>query len=144
MNFFETDLLWMSLCVFMPSVFALALVFFPKGSEEAMRWTSLVGTAVTFVISMFVFIDYYQMLDRHPDKGVAAAAGIKRPDVERTSLIGRAQIAAERDEKNQEFLDKDQLARYPWIPRFAIDYYLGIDGISMALILLTTVLFFLS
>ena len=32
----------------------------------------------------------------------------------------------------------------PWIERFNIDYYLGVDGISMALILLTTVLFFLS
>src|ERR1700730_9029983 len=38
----------------------------------------------------------------------------------------------------------DMLARYPWISRFNIDYYLGIDGISMAMVLLTTVLFFLS
>ncbi len=34
--------------------------------------------------------------------------------------------------------------RYPWIPKFNIDYYLGVDGISMPLILLTTLLSFLS
>ena len=34
--------------------------------------------------------------------------------------------------------------RVPWISNFNIDYYLGIDGISMPLILLTTVLFVLS
>ena len=54
----ETDLIWMSLCIFLPSVFALGLLFFPKGTEEYMRWWSLVGTAVTFVFSSFVFIDY--------------------------------------------------------------------------------------
>ena len=32
----------------------------------------------------------------------------------------------------------------PWIPRFNIDYYLGVDGISMPLVLLTTVLCFLA
>src|SRR5207248_1001021 len=38
----------------------------------------------------------------------------------------------------------DYVARYPWIPRFNIDYFLGIDGISLALILLTCLLFVLS
>ena len=141
---FEYDLLMMSLCIFMPSVFALALIFFPKGSEEAMRWTTLVGTAVTFVISMFIFIDYHAMLDRHPDKTIAGAKGIKRPDVEVTSLAGRSKAADDRLEQHKDFFGTDQLARYPWINRFSIDYFVGVDGISMAMILLTTVLFFLS
>src|SRR5207244_6955039 len=38
----------------------------------------------------------------------------------------------------------DLVARYPWISRFNIDYFLGIDGISMPLILLTTALSFLA
>ena len=36
------------------------------------------------------------------------------------------------------------MARYAWITSFHIDYYLGVDGISMALVLLTTVLCFLA
>src|SRR5262249_35804372 len=39
---------------------------------------------------------------------------------------------------------KDWVSRYPWIERFRIDYYLGLDGISMPLILLTTLLSFLA
>ena len=45
----ESDLVWMSLCIFVPSLFALVLLFFPNGSEEYMRWWTLLGTAVTLV-----------------------------------------------------------------------------------------------
>ena len=139
----EYDLVIMSLCIFIPSVFALVLAGFPKGTEEYMRWWSLVGTAITFVLSAFIFIDYYQMLDGHPDKA-RAASGIQRAD-KSTTLVERADAAAKDEyEKHQAFDDKDLHARYPWISRFNIDYYLGIDGISMAMVLLTTVLFFLS
>ena len=34
--------------------------------------------------------------------------------------------------------------QYPWIPQFGISYHLGMDGISLFLVLLTTVLFSLS
>lgn len=139
----EYDLLMMSLCVFLPSVFALALVFFPKGTEDAMRWTALVGTAVTFVVSTWVFIDFHAMLGENNDP-LATAAGVLRANPTSTSLDARASAADKRDEDNRPKFDKDQVARYPWIPRFNIDYFIGIDGISMPLILLTTVLFVLS
>ena len=38
-----TDMLWMSAVIFMPTVFALLLLFVPKGKEEAMRWLALFG-----------------------------------------------------------------------------------------------------
>jgi NADH-quinone oxidoreductase subunit M len=140
----DTDLIWMSFCIFVPSIFALGLLFFPKGSEEGMRWWSLVGTAVTFVISACVFINYYHMIGKDIDVGVAKAeiwrAGPK------TRLADRAEAAEKKWYKdgNHLFESDDQLGRVPWIAKFNIDYYVGIDGISMAMILLTTVLFFLS
>src|SRR5262245_40572483 len=144
MNVIEHDLVIMSLCIFLPSVVALALVFFPKGSEEAMRWTALAGTAFTFVVSAWVFIDFHQFLENHPDPVIAATRSIKRPDIESTSLEGRAKTANDRAADNKQNDDYDVLSRYPWIPRFNIEYFLGIDGISMPLVLLTTVLFVLS
>src|SRR5947207_13493453 len=54
----EYDLIVMSLVIFLPTVFALALLFFPRGSDEYMRWWSLLGTAVTLVLSLWLFIDY--------------------------------------------------------------------------------------
>src|ERR1051325_6903404 len=95
----ETDLLMMSLCIFVPSIFALILLFFPKGTEEYMRWCALVGTAVTFVISTFLFVDYLALLDRNPDPN-AGKVGIIRP-LAKTSLSGRARDAVEAANKNE-------------------------------------------
>ena len=52
----ETDFWIMTLVVFIPSAFALGLVFFPKGTEEGMRWWSLFGTALTLGISLCVLV----------------------------------------------------------------------------------------
>ena len=141
----EYDLILMSLCIFLPSLFALALLFFPKGSEESMRWCALFGTAFTFVFSAFVFIDYWTLLDEHPDPDWAKA-GLFRPSVRETSLLGRADDAAKTDNAAEfkTFKDHDLHTRHPWIKNFNIEYYLAVDGISIALILLTTVLFLLS
>src|SRR5260370_4902399 len=54
----EWDAIWMTLVVFMPSVFALGLLFFPRGKENAMCWWSLAGTAVTLGIAIAIFINY--------------------------------------------------------------------------------------
>jgi NADH-quinone oxidoreductase subunit M len=138
----EKDLLLMSLCVFLPSIFALGVLFVPKGKEDLMRWLSLIGTAATFVVSTFVFIDFHGYLSVNNDKNMGKA-GILRPDAD-TSLEGRADKAAKDAADNKAADGEDLLARYPWVPRFNIDYFVGVDGISMAMILLTTVLFFLS
>jgi NADH-quinone oxidoreductase subunit M len=132
----ELDLIWMSLVIFVPTAFALVLLFFPRGSEEYMRWWSLLGTAVTLVLSLFVFIDYSDMLYRTMD-----ANG--RPDGN-TTLLARHDAAAAKASEGDARDSADWLSRYPWISRFNIDYYLGVDGISMPLILLTTLLCFLA
>src|SRR6516225_7664923 len=55
----EKDLLWMSAVVFIPSVFALLLIFVPRGKEEVMRWLSLAGTGLTLGASIGMFIAFY-------------------------------------------------------------------------------------
>ncbi len=128
----ETDLFLMSLCIFIPSLFALALAFFPKGSEEGMRWFSLLGTAVTFVLSAMLFIDYYFYMDQN------------KAGLDKTTLVSRSEEALVRKVADDNKQGTNLLGRYPWIERFNIEYLLGIDGISMSLILLTTILFVLS
>ena len=69
----ETDLNLMSLCIFLPTVFAVLLLFIPKSLTEYVRWFTLLGTACTFVVSMILFINYFHMLDFSPERfGVAA------------------------------------------------------------------------
>jgi NADH-quinone oxidoreductase subunit M len=131
----EYDMVLMSLVIFIPSVFALGLVFFPRGSEEWMRWWTLLGTALTFVVSTWILWDYYHSVyDFH----------FNNPDA--STLNARADVAdrAQAKTESQGHAYSDWLSRYPWIKKFNIFYYLGVDGISLPLILLTTVLSFLA
>jgi NADH-quinone oxidoreductase subunit M len=137
----ETDVIWMSLVVFVPSVFALGLIFFPRGREEAMRWWSLCGTALTLGLSLCMFVSFYRDTIDFP------RAKPEMPDFEQTrdkASLNYRELKQELQPASAVQPSDDWLARYPWIPRFHIEYYLGTDGISMALVLLTTLLTFLA
>ncbi len=134
----EHDLLLMSLVIFLPSLFALAIMFFPKGSDEYMRWAALAGTAVTLLVSILIFIDFerdvirmYGGSDRKPDMRLLETRALAMNENLATSGGGA-------------HANSDWVAKYPWIERFRIHYYLGLDGISLPLILLTTALSFLA
>src|SRR5579885_2701176 len=138
----ETDAILMSLVIFVPTLFALGVILFPTGSDEAskermknaMRWWALFGTALTLGLTLCMFIWYYgQVYDRYRLSST--------PD--RTELAPRAAAAAqEADGKARDAAD--WVARYPWIKSFNIDYFLGLDGISLPLVLLTSALSFLA
>src|SRR5437763_1316529 len=116
----EYDLILMSLVIFVPTLFALVLLFFPRRGEEYMRWWALLGTAVTLVLSLWMFIDYYAMLDHDLDKESAKRA-VWRPGAG-TSLASRADKAADLAGKGDPRLSDDWVSRWPWIARFNIDY----------------------
>jgi NADH-quinone oxidoreductase subunit M len=131
----EFDAILMSLVIFVPTAFALILMvpwIFPKGSDEYMRWWSLIGTAATLVLSICIFISYYQWVVQ------------KGPDTPSSLLDRRVDEANERATLHEAREARDWIARYDWIPRFNIQYFVGVDGISMSLILLTTLLCFLA
>ncbi|MGL4551637.1 MAG: complex I subunit 4 family protein, partial [Gemmataceae bacterium] len=134
----DTDLYWMTALVFVPSLFALGLLFFPRGSEKAMCWWSLVGTAVTMGVSIAIFMNY--------KVSVADSAIVGLPDYKQKRLeasldyrTGPANAALGAPD-----VANDWVARTPWIERFNIEYFMGLDGISMPLVLLTTILTFLA
>jgi len=136
----ETDLILMSLLIFVPGAFGLALTLFPSGRDEWMRWWALFGSAGALILSMCMLIDFYAMLDSRLDPG-------GRPLHSRlTQLDARsdAALAAQNAPLPRPRLSNDFIARIPWIERFGINYALGADGLSMALILLTTIVMFLS
>jgi NADH-quinone oxidoreductase subunit M len=134
MNFnFEWDLVLMSLVIFIPSITALLLLLVPRGKDEWMRWIALIGTGVTLVASIVMFIDYYYevvQLNSNPAK------------IEWNWLSTRAEAVEMKMPADHN--PRDWVARRPWIPQFGIEYYVGVDGISMPLVLLTTGLSFLA
>lgn len=134
----ETDLIWMTLLVFVPGLFALGLLFFPRGSEKSMCWWSLLGTAATMGISIAIFLNYKVNIS---DQALPGSPNYK--DLRyATSLDQRAAHAGIGDGVTAKA--NDWIGRVTWIERFNIEYFLGLDGISMPLVLLTTILTFLA
>jgi NADH:ubiquinone oxidoreductase subunit 4 (subunit M) len=135
----ETDLIWMSLVIFIPSVFALGLLFFPRDWKESMRWWSLFGTALTLGVSIAVFI-YFKAEVVDPNVGSGRDEHVADA---RQSLLARS-ADADRQGEDAPANSKDWITRSEWVKGFNIDYFLGVDGISLALVLLTTFLCFLA
>ena len=135
----ESDLLWMSALIFLPMAFAIGLLAFPARWVEAMRWWALFGTAGTLSISLCVVVGYYTLLDTRLDK-------TGRPlHAYQTNLDVRADQAASDAAKDiPRYLSDDWVARRPWINVFHVDYALGVDGISLPLIVLTALVTFLA
>src|SRR5690242_5856085 len=134
----EHDLIWMSAVVFIPAVFALALIFVPRGKEEIMRWIALCGTGLTLGVSIGMFIVFYaNIIDQN---NIRSGEQESRARVTLESRLTDIDSGKESDTIKGE----DWLSSYPWIERFHINYYLGADGISMPLVLMTTVLSFLA
>ena len=136
----ESDLVWMSALVFLPAVFAAGLLAFPSRWPEAMRWWALFGTAATLSVSLCVLVGYYdstgKQLDRTGRPGYSPL----------TRLDSRADQAAS-DAAHpvpKALLADDWVARRPWIERFGVEYALGVDGISLPLVILTALVTFLA
>ena len=91
----------LTLLTFFPLVGVLLLVFIPREQKDALRWTALITTLITFVLSLWVL-------------GMFNASD---PDLQ-------------------------LVARYNWITvaGWNIQYFLGVDGLSILLVLLTTLL----
>ncbi|MEW6084915.1 MAG: NADH-quinone oxidoreductase subunit M [Chloroflexota bacterium] len=91
----------LTLLTFFPLVGILVLLFIPSDNKNALRWTALITSLVTFGISIWVLTMF------------------RASDV-----------------------DLQLVARYDWITvaGWNIQYFLGIDGLSVLLVLLTTLL----
>lgn len=134
----EYDLILMSLVIFVPAAFGLLALFFPASWKEGIRWWALIGSAVTLSLSLCLLIDYYALLDSRSDAGLRSKHHPKLTLNERADEALRRSYNGER----QPPLADDWVASVPWIARFDINYAVAIDGISMPLILLTTIVLF--
>jgi NADH-quinone oxidoreductase subunit M len=136
----ESDFIWLTVLVFLPALFGIGLLVFPSSWTEVMRWWALFGAAGTLSVSLCVVVGYYTMLDSRLD-----ANG--RPMYStHTRLDDRADQAASdaAQEIPKALQSEDWIVRRPWIGRFDIQYALGVDGISLSLVVLTALVMFLS
>ncbi len=110
-----------------PLIGMVAVLCLPKRIEHAAKWVSLGFTSATFLITLILLAAYL---------GGDASTGPGAP------LTARAAANTLAEDSDRQFTvvqekDGDLMVRLPWIPIFNIQYYLGVDGISLSLVVLT-------
>ncbi len=108
------SLLWM-----VPLGGSFAILLMPGRATTLIRRFALGTTVLTFLLTLVVFASY---LSLGPDQSSLASRALISP-------LGDPKVAA---------VEGNLAVRNAWIPEFGIEYYLGVDGISLALLLLTS------
>ncbi|HJX03611.1 MAG TPA: NADH-quinone oxidoreductase subunit M [Dehalococcoidia bacterium] len=93
---------YLTAILFIPILGLILIAFLPKDNARPIKWTALIATLASFIISLVVFVQF----DRSP----AAVGGMQ-------------------------FVEK-----LPWIPALNVHYHLGVDGLSLPLVILMTFL----
>jgi NADH-quinone oxidoreductase subunit M len=106
--------LLLSLIIFFPTLGAFGLLLFDRKAEEAMRYTALTVTLITFGLTL-VLLGQFD----------ATESGIQPVQRVGEEIVARG-------------------VSYEWIASWNIYYRLGYDGISVPLVLLTSFVFMLS
>src|SRR5438067_9562361 len=102
----------LSIITFLPLLGGIAILFISKERVNTMRWTALAVAWMDLLLALVLMLAYSQA-------GVSASSPI----------IGSA--------PNGTFLYNEQIT---WISSLGINYSLGVDGISLLLVTLTTLL----
>jgi NADH-quinone oxidoreductase subunit M len=110
-----------------PLIGVAVVLALPKKAESAIKWVSLGFTSLSFVITLVTLGVYLgQGLQ---DKSLRDRAANNKLVV---TGNGTETVSAESGGG-----ESDLVVRRSWIPYFNIQYYLGVDGISLSLVILT-------
>lgn len=123
-----SDELLLSLLWLLPLAGAAVVLLIPKQAVTAIRGTALGFTAVTFVLTLLAYQQYVT-------DGSAASAPLSARAAQ-NKLVGTPGSNFFNVEESGEAVH-DLMVRRSWIPYFDIQYFLGLDGISLSLVLLT-------
>jgi NADH-quinone oxidoreductase subunit M len=132
----ELDLVNLVLLVFLPAAVATVLLVVPARFKELTRWLALGATAATLVLGLCRLVDYYTLLEFRSDRSVRS---MYHPDSRLDSRSDRQMADAARPVPRA-YDSFDLLTRRAWVERFDIHFALGVDGINLALVLLTCVI----
>jgi NADH-quinone oxidoreductase subunit M len=125
----SADDLLLSLVWALPLAGALLVLLIPRRWPQAVRVTSLVVCSATFAVTL-VLLALYLTLAR-PADGSYPSLAQRAP----ANVLAAGSIGPERTEVRD--APNDLVVRHPWVPYANIQYYLGVDGISLSLLVLT-------
>ena len=122
-----SDNLLLSSLWLLPMIGLVIVLIVPRQNEWAIKWISLACTAVTFLATLVILGMYIgDQNARQPFSERAKHNVVK--------ISGNDDIVTSEEPALGQ---NDLMVRRSWIPYFHIEYYLGLDGISLSLVVLT-------
>lgn len=131
----EVDMIWLTAQVFLPLAVAAILLVVPGRFKELMRWIALFGCAATLACSLCLWVDYYhRVLEFRSDRSVES---MYHPDSSLEARVAHQQALSSRAVPGP-FLSIDLVTVRPWISQFNVNYALGVDGLNLLMVILTS------
>ena len=107
----------LSWITFLPIIGMILVLFIPKENQNAMKWTAAVATLLQVVLSVMIYFHF-----NRGTTGINTQEGMQL--VEKVSWI--------------------DIRGVPWFGRIHVDYFLGVDGLSVPMVLLTALISFVA
>lgn len=104
---------YLSFIVAVPFITALVIMFTPEARDRLIKQTALVGTGIILVSSIYLAISY-----------LGSISGLTRDELYRSTP------------------QLEYFYSVPWFSSLNVNYTVGVDGISVAMILLTAIVIF--
>ncbi len=122
-----SDILLLSSVWLLPLIGLVIVLLVPKRSEGAIKWISLASTVATFVVTLVILGIYLSDINaQQPFSERAKHNTVSISDTDESVTTAEPPLG-----------QNDLVVRRSWIPYFHIEYYLGVDGISLSLVVLT-------
>ncbi len=96
-----------------PFLTMLVVVFIPERQWKLIRWVSVTGTSIHLVLTAKLVVNYWQ-------------AAMPEAESMKHALLTKLYF----------------VERVPWFESLGIQYYVGVDGISVAMVILTSIIIF--
>ena len=129
-----SDDLLLSLLWFLPLVGAGLVLLVPKFATHAVKWIALGVTLATLLLTVVAY-RYYTSTESRALASLQERA--KNNTLSPVEMRGVELTDVSDEVPGRPSGVGDLMIRHPWIPTFNIQYYLGLDGISLSLVLLT-------
>ncbi len=128
-----SDDLLLSLLWMIPLGGSLLVLALPR-NDRLVKMTALAVTAITFVLTIWLFQAYVS--------GAPSPASVSLRERAASNTLSESETGI--GDFGAFDAAQDLVVRRPWIPFFNIQYFLGVDGISLSLLLLTGLISLLS
>jgi NADH-quinone oxidoreductase subunit M len=108
---------WLSWITFLPIIGIIIVLMIPKQAREAMKWTAIGITFLQVVLAVLIYLNFnYDLSGINTQEGMQFVEKVKWIDIQGVSWVGRLQI----------------------------EYFLGVDGISVPMMILTALISFVA